>query len=75
MSGTPVENRLTELWSLSHFCNPGLLGGRKDFITRHARRIEAGQPRAAAELQAKIRPFVLRRRKSEVARELPPAPT
>ena len=71
MSGTPVENRLTELWSLSHFCNPGLLGGRKDFITRHARRIEAGQPRAAAELQAKIRPFMLRRRKSEVARELP----
>ncbi len=71
MSGTPVENRLTELWSLSHFCNPGLLGGRKDFILRHARRIEAGQPRAAAELQARIRPFVLRRRKSEVARELP----
>jgi len=71
MSGTPVENRLTELWSLSHFCNPGLLGGRKDFILRHARRIEAGQPRAAAELQARIRPFILRRRKSEVARELP----
>jgi len=71
LSGTPVENRLTELWSLCHFCNPGLLGGRKDFILRHARRIEAGQPRAAAELQAKIRPFVLRRRKSEVARELP----
>ena len=38
MSGTPVENRLTELWSLSHFCNPGLLGGRKDFTPRHARR-------------------------------------
>jgi SNF2 family DNA or RNA helicase len=71
MSGTPVENRLTELWSLSHFCNPGLLGGRKEFILRHARRIEAGQPRAAAELQARIRPFILRRRKSEVARELP----
>ncbi len=71
MSGTPVENRLSELWSLSHFLNPGLLGGPKDFLTRYARRIEAGQPRAAAELQAKIRPFVLRRRKSEVARELP----
>ena len=72
LSGTPVENRLTELWSLCHFLNPGLLGGRKDFIARHARRIEAGNERAARELQAKIRPFVLRRRKSEVARELPP---
>ncbi len=72
LSGTPVENRLTELWSLSHFLNPGLLGGRKDFVARYARRIESGSERAASELKAKIRPFVLRRRKSEVARELPP---
>jgi len=72
LTGTPVENRLTELWSLAHFLNPGLLGGRKDFVTRYARRIELGHARAAEELQAKIRPFVLRRRKSEVAPELPP---
>jgi superfamily II DNA or RNA helicase len=72
LSGTPVENRLTELWSLAHFLNPGLLGGRRDFVARYARPIEQGQARAAAELQTKIRPFVLRRRKSEVARELPP---
>ncbi len=72
LSGTPVENHLLELWSVCHFLNPGLLGGRRDFAARYARPIEQGQARAAAELQAKIRPIVLRRRKSEVARELPP---
>ena len=72
LSGTPVENRLLELWSLAHFLNPGLLGGRKEFLTRYARPLEAGHARAAVELQAKLRPFVLRRRKSEVATELPP---
>ena len=72
LTGTPIENRLTELWSLAHFLNPGLLGGRKDFVTRYARRIELGHARVASELQAKIRPFVLRRRKAEVAPELPP---
>ncbi|HEY0135472.1 MAG TPA: SNF2-related protein, partial [Nannocystis sp.] len=72
LTGTPIENRLTELWSLAHFLNPGLLGGRKDFVARYARRIELGHTRVAHELQAKIRPFVLRRRKAEVAPELPP---
>ena len=72
LSGTPVENRLLELWSLAHFCNPGLLGGRKEFTARYARRIELGHAFVASELQAKIRPFLLRRRKAEVAPELPP---
>ena len=72
LTGTPVENRLLELWSLAHFLNAGLLGGRKEFLTRYARPLEAGHVRAAAELQTKLRPFVLRRRKSEVATELPP---
>ena len=72
LSGTPVENRLTELWSICHFLNPGLLGAGKDFIAGYSRPIEAGSAAELAELQAKIRPFVLRRRKSEVARELPP---
>ena len=72
LSGTPVENRLTELWSICHFLNPGLLGAGKDFISAFSRPIESGSAAELAELQAKIRPFVLRRRKSEVARELPP---
>jgi superfamily II DNA or RNA helicase len=72
LSGTPVENRLDELWSLMHFLNPGLLGGRQHFQERYARPIAAGQAGAAARLRERLRAFVLRRRKHEVATELPP---
>jgi SNF2-related domain/Helicase conserved C-terminal domain len=72
LSGTPVENRLEELWSLMHFLNPGLLGGRQHFQERYARPITAGQAGAAARLRERLRPFILRRRKHEVATELPP---
>ena len=72
LSGTPVENRLDELWSQLHFTNPGLLGGRADFQERWAEPISVGDAAAAARLRERIRPFVLRRMKREVARELPP---
>jgi len=72
LTGTPVENRLEELWSQLHFLNRGLLGGRRDFADRYARPIAEGNSEAAARLRQRIRPFVLRRMKSEVARELPP---
>lgn len=72
LSGTPVENRLDELWSQLHFTNRGLLGGHGDFQERYGRPIERGEPGAAARLRRKIRPFVLRRMKAEVAPELPP---
>ncbi len=72
MTGTPVENRLDELWSLMHFANRGLLGGRRDFDAETARPIADGMPGAAQSLRQRIRPFVLRRRKAEVAPELPP---
>ncbi len=72
LTGTPVENRLEELWSQMHFLNPGLLGGRSDFTSAYARPIADGVPGVAAELRKRIRPFLLRRRKQEVARELPP---
>ncbi|MGE0545937.1 MAG: SNF2-related protein [Kofleriaceae bacterium] len=72
LSGTPIENRLDELWSQLHFTNPGLLGGRSDFVDRWAEPIAEGNQAAAAGLRERIRPFVLRRIKSEVARELPP---
>jgi superfamily II DNA or RNA helicase len=72
ITGTPVENRLDELWSLMHFANRGLLGGRREFDADLARPIADGMPGAAESLRQRIRPFVLRRRKAEVAPELPP---
>jgi SNF2 family DNA or RNA helicase len=72
MTGTPVENRLDELWSLMHFANRGLLGGRREFDAELGRPIADGVPGAAEALRRRIRPFVLRRRKAEVAPELPP---
>jgi len=72
LSGTPIENRLEELWSVMHFANPGLLGGRSDFQERYAIPVSNGDASAVARLHAKIRPFVLRRMKREVLPELPP---
>ncbi len=72
LSGTPVENRLDELWSLMHFTNRGLLGGRREFAERFTRPIEDGRAEAAQALRKRIRPFVLRRLKKDVAKELPP---
>jgi superfamily II DNA or RNA helicase len=72
LTGTPVENRLEELWSQLHFLNPGLLGSRADFQVRYARPVLEGDARARARLRERIRPFVLRRLKAQVARELPP---
>jgi superfamily II DNA or RNA helicase len=72
LSGTPVENRLDELWSQMHFLNRGLLGGRRDFQDRYARPVADGVGDAAARLRDRIRPFVLRRLKQDVAPELPP---
>ncbi|WP_211116863.1 DEAD/DEAH box helicase [Glycomyces buryatensis] len=73
LTGTPVENHLAELWSISEFVNPGLLGTQADFKRRFADPIEIGRdPVAAALLRARIDPVVLRRLKEEVAADLPP---
>jgi SNF2 family DNA or RNA helicase len=72
LSGTPVENRLDELWSQMHFLNRGLLGGRRDFQDRYAKPLADGVDGVAARLRERIRPFVLRRLKQDVAPELPP---
>jgi superfamily II DNA or RNA helicase len=72
LTGTPVENRLDELWSQLHFLNRGLLGGRRDFRDRYARPIVDGDVEMGARLRERLRPFVLRRLKRDVAPELPP---
>ncbi len=72
LTGTPVENRLDELWSQLQILNPGHLGGRGEFGRRYARPIEAGDAARAEELRRRLRPVLLRRLKTEVARELPP---
>jgi superfamily II DNA or RNA helicase len=73
LSGTPVENRLRELWSLSSFVNPGILGTARAFETRFERPIVADRESpVAAELRAIVRPFLLRRTKDDVLRDLPP---
>ncbi|MFQ5717982.1 MAG: SNF2-related protein [Acidobacteriota bacterium] len=71
LTGTPVENRLEELWSLFRLLNPGLLGTRDDFRRRSASPIAAGDAAALDRLRRRLGPFVLRRRKKEVAPELP----
>lgn len=72
LSGTPVENRLSELWSQFNFTNPGLLGGLSDFKKRYAKPMEQGDEVVTKHLQERIRPFILRRHKRDVAKELPP---
>ena len=72
LSGTPVENRLSELWSQFNFINPGLLGGLTDFKKRYAKPLEQGDETVTRHLQQRIRPFILRRHKRDVAKELPP---
>lgn len=71
LSGTPIENRLSEIWSIFDFVSPGLLGGLDKFEERYSRPIDAGDQKAAARLRATIHPFILRRTKSEVAKDLP----
>ncbi|MGW3463818.1 DEAD/DEAH box helicase, partial [Streptomyces olivaceoviridis] len=75
LTGTPVENNLTELWAILDWTTPGLLGGLGGFRTRYAQPVEGGRDPAAAQRLARlVGPFLLRRRKSDpgIAPELPP---
>lgn len=72
LSGTPVENRLAELWSIMRFVNPGLLGSISRFNERFAIPIERDKDRDAQHtLRRLISPFLLRRTKTQVLQELP----
>ncbi|CAK0778848.1 hypothetical protein CCP3SC15_6100001 [Gammaproteobacteria bacterium] len=71
-TGTPIENHLGELWNLFRFINPGLLGSLEHFNNRFASPIEQRQDKDARhQLKRLIRPFILRRLKSDVLTELP----
>ncbi|MEV6943876.1 DEAD/DEAH box helicase [Streptomyces sp. NPDC051172] len=75
LTGTPVENNLSELWAILDWTTPGLLGRLGTFRTRYAQAVEGGRDPAAAERLARlVRPFLLRRRKLDpgIAPELPP---
>ncbi|MFJ4502387.1 SNF2-related protein [Streptomyces sp. NPDC088864] len=81
LTGTPVENNLSELWALLDWTTPGLLGPLKAFRARHARIVEntgtaagLGNDEAVERLSRLVRPFLLRRKKSDpgIAPELPP---
>jgi superfamily II DNA or RNA helicase len=71
LTGTPIENRLSELWSIFDFVSPGLLGQLKTFEERVARPIDRGDIETAQRLRATIKPFVMRRVKRDVAQDLP----
>ena len=73
LTGTPLENNLVELWSIYQFLMPGFFGTRQSFAGRYATAVHKQQDlEALSTLRERIKPFILRRRKEEVATELPP---
>jgi len=74
LTGTPLENRLLDLWSIIDFVQPGYLGSRDHFLHTydpHGENAEIEQRIARKKLAAKVRPLILRRLKSQVAKDLP----
>ncbi|TVY01477.1 DEAD/DEAH box helicase [Cohnella terricola] len=71
LTGTPIENRLAELWSLYDFINPGYLGSSREFNNRFAAAVEKDKDeRITTDLQKLIKPFMLRRKKKDPAIQL-----
>ena len=71
LTGTPIENRLTELWSIFDYLMPGLLGSVEDFHERFEEPISLADENAAHRLQCMVGPFILRRLKGDVLKDLP----
>lgn len=72
LTGTPIENRLLDLFSIVSLVSPGVLGTERSFTKRYAQPIQSGNVQRAIELRERIRPIVLRRKKSDVEKDLPP---
>lgn len=72
LSGTPIENNLFELWSLFEFLMPGFLGSQHSFQRGIVKPIKDGDEETLNYLRSRVKPFILRRTKSEVAKDLPP---
>ena len=72
LSGTPIENNLFELWSLFEFLMPGFLGSQHSFQRGIVKPIKDGDEESLDFLRSRVKPFILRRTKSEVAKDLPP---
>ncbi|HBM79730.1 MAG TPA: helicase SNF2, partial [Clostridiaceae bacterium] len=72
LTGTPIENNLTELWSIFDFLMPGYLLSHKKFLEKFERPIMNGNKDALTDLNSHIKPFILRRLKRDVLKELPP---
>ena len=71
LTGTPIENRLLELWSIFDFLMPGILGTSDAFSKHFAAPVASGDTTAARRLQTLVSPFILRRLKQDVAQDLP----
>ncbi len=72
LTGTPIENRVEELWSIMEIVAPGLLGSARSFEKRYAKPISKGSGERLDELRRRTKPIILRRKKEDVAKDLPP---
>ena len=72
LSGTPIENNLLELWSLFEFLMPGFLGSQNAFQKGFVKPIKDGDSESMDYLRSRVRPFIMRRTKNDVAKDLPP---
>lgn len=71
LSGTPVENHLFDLWAVFDFLAPGFLGKLSEFQKNYVKPIEDGDTKRLDDLRVRISPFIMRRKKEDVASELP----
>ena len=75
LTGTPIENSLSELWSIFDFILPGYLYSYSRFVKRFERPVAKGEDAALQQLNKRVKPFLMRRMKSDVLKELPDKPT